>query len=320
MSLDISQHRDDALFFTGALMALVAAIIFAFNVKKKLHSDSSDKPQNAESLQQRILELNKKLKENEDQMADVYSKKSSISSTPLNNQDKESTHLRNLNLQIQKAREEERRRIAREIHDELGQQLTALKFDINWIKKKLNVDQENISNKARQALTLIDQTIHSVRKISSDLRPGILDDLGLIPALEWQCMDFEKRTGIKCSFRSYIQEVEFSTDFSVNVFRILQETLTNVARHSGATRVKINIALEKDIFSMSIIDNGTGINKGEKENKTSFGILGMKERALIYGGELSISGSSEDGTTVRVKIPLPKQGKSLWPEQNETRS
>jgi signal transduction histidine kinase len=310
----IQNTNGELLLILAALILFSVAVIAVFLIKKRTTSNNFTHKSESDKLHDNIRLLQQKLEEKDKELKQIQLYKNPKDQKALKTEDvsKNFKH-------IQEVREEERRRIAREIHDELGQQLTALKFDLNWIRKRLQPDQEAIAKKASQAMLLIDQTINSVRKISSELRPQILDDLGLIPALEWQCMDFEKRTGVRCHFKSSVPDVEFENEFGVNVFRILQETLTNVARHSGATKAKAEISFEKDIFCMRISDNGAGITDHETENNYSLGIIGMKERAMMYGGELHIQGSKENGTTVMVKIPLPKHGKKLWPEQNETK-
>ena len=149
--------------------------------------------------------------------------------------------LRALSAHLQSVREEERTLISREIHDELGQELTGLKMDLSWLVKRLSKNQKSLISKTESMLKLVDSTIQTVRRISSELRPGVLDDLGLIAAIEWQAQDFENRTGITCDFSSSVEEIGLDRDRSTAVFRIFQETLTNVSRHAKATRVKISL-------------------------------------------------------------------------------
>lgn len=211
--------------------------------------------------------------------------------------------LRSLSARLQSVREDERTRISREIHDELGQQLTGLKMDLHWVNKRLNKEQQELQNKIKTMMVLVDETVQSVRKISTDLRPGILD-LGLLAAIEWQCNEFEKRSGIKCKLDTELYDLHCNNDISTAVFRIFQEALTNIARHSAASRLVITIKVGGADLLMEMKDNGKGITEVEINNTKSLGLLGMKERANIFGGELFIEGIAEKGTSVKLKIPL----------------
>jgi PAS domain S-box-containing protein len=214
--------------------------------------------------------------------------------------------LRALSAHLQSIREEERTLISREIHDELGQDLTGLKMDLSWLIKRLPKNQELDVKKVESMLKLVDTTIQSVRRISTKLRPGVLDDLGLTAAIEWQAQDFQTRTGIQCEFNPNLREIDLDRDRSTTVFRIFQETLTNVARHASATRV--NICLNEEAAGLVLIveDNGRGIKEREISDPKSLGLLGMRERALIFGGEVTISGAPGKGTTVMLRIPLQR--------------
>ena len=215
--------------------------------------------------------------------------------------------LRALATHLQSVREEERTRIAREIHDELGQALTGLKFDLIWLGRHLSLtDPANIQlcqDKVRSMFGLIDTTIQLGRKIATELRPGILDDLGLVEALDWQAQEFQERTGIRCEFISLPEELELDNDRSTTLFRIFQETLTNVARHAKATQVRITLRVNAQEVQLEIQDNGRGITDQEINNSRSLGLLGMRERALVFGGEISLQGQAEKGTTVTVRLP-----------------
>ncbi len=214
--------------------------------------------------------------------------------------------LRRLSAHLQSAREEERTRIAREIHDELGQALTGLKMDLSWLAKKMQKTDENsdkIQQKIATMVSLIDSTISTVRKISSELRPGVLDYLGLPAAIEWQAQEFQNRTGTKCLIEKLPSEIEISNDVSTAIFRIFQETLTNITRHAEATEVNVLLNFTEDEISLEVKDNGKGIPQEEIENRKSFGLLGMEERAALFNGRFEIF-ASNPGTTVSVKIPL----------------
>jgi len=155
-------------------------------------------------------------------------------------------------------------------------------------------------------LELVDNTIQTVRRISTELRPGVLDDLGLVSAIEWQAHDFQDRTRIKCDFDSRLEEIKLDRDRSTAVFRIFQESLTNVSRHSEATGVNINLKADADTLILKIEDNGKGIKESEIFDPKSLGLLGMRERAILFGGNVEIKGIRDKGTTVVVSIPLRK--------------
>ncbi|HEX6223220.1 MAG TPA: PAS domain-containing sensor histidine kinase, partial [Chryseolinea sp.] len=214
--------------------------------------------------------------------------------------------IQKLTAYLEKVQEEERTRIAREIHDELGQQLTCLKMDASWMSKKISRDEKLLHEKLASMLSVIDETVKAVRRISSELRPGILDDLGLIPALEWQSQEFEKRTGIHSIYKSYLHDFNPPTEISTNIFRVYQEALTNIARHAQATEVETKLEEEGEDVVLTIRDNGLGIDKAEASRKNSLGLIGMRERALLFRGELFIEGESQKGTVVTLRIPLVK--------------
>lgn len=218
---------------------------------------------------------------------------------------KESTiQLRNLASHLQSIREEERRMIAREIHDELGQVLTVLKIQISLLSNKLRVDQTEIKEKIFSVSQVIDQTVETVQRITSKLRPGILDDLGLFPAIEWQAQDFESKTGIICDCELPAEDIELEQEKVTAVFRIFQEALTNVARHANANTVRVRVKTEGELLRVRITDNGKGITAKEIADYNSLGLLGMKERAMLFNGEVKISGEPNKGTSVSVTIPL----------------
>ena len=216
--------------------------------------------------------------------------------------------LRALSAHLQSVREEERTMIAREIHDELGQALTGLKMDLssvqNTLRKQGAGGLERCTERTTSMSKLIDATIQTVRRIATDLRPGILDDLGLVAAIEWQAQDFQKRTGIKCKLAPGVEDLELDSDRSTAAFRIFQETLTNVARHSLATEVDVSLSHCADGVVLEIKDNGKGIQEADISGSRSLGLLGMRERAHLLGGELKVSGTPGEGTTVIVRIPL----------------
>ncbi len=222
---------------------------------------------------------------------------------------KSEKNLRNLARHMELVRENERTSIAREIHDELGQSLTALKMDIYWLQKKFAHTDNELKKKTDSMIGLTDQTIQTVKKISSELRPGLLDDLGLIPAIEWQAEEFQKRFGIKCDLQIESEDIPIDLQGSTALFRIFQETLTNVARHSQATKLKVSLVEKNGQIEMTIKDNGIGINADQISNPKSFGLMGIKERILALGGESLIQGTKDKGTIVTVHIPIVKKEK-----------
>lgn len=214
-----------------------------------------------------------------------------------------------LTSRVHSLMEEERERISREVHDELGQSLSAIKMDINYLKKNMfddsGSDLLNLLKRLNDTSDLIDNTIGSVRRIAYELRPSILDDIGVIEAMKSYIFDFQKRTGITCNIKSNIEHVNFSKDPSTALYRILQEALTNVARHSEADMVSIVINnVGKDLI-VDLKDNGIGIATGGPARK-SLGILGMKERASAVGGRVDVKGAGGKGTSVTVTMPLMK--------------
>ena len=215
--------------------------------------------------------------------------------------------LRALAARLQAIREEERARVAREIHDELGQALTCMKIDLWQIREESSldpVDKDAVLLKIESLLGFIDATVDTVRRIASDLRPSILDDLGLVPAIEWQLSDFQRRTGIICAFRKP-RSLVIDKDYSSALFRVFQESLTNVARHSEAEKVEITLRKTKGELVLTIRDNGKGIRESEVSSAASLGILGMRERVLPFDGRIQITGKPGKGTRVTVRIPLP---------------
>ena len=220
------------------------------------------------------------------------------------NLQKSNEALRSLASHIETIREKERSHMAREIHDELGQQLTGLKMDISWLNKKINSQDEAVKEKMKDAIALIDKTVITVRRIATQLRPSILDDLGLIAAMEWQSEEFEKRSEIKSIFSSNVSQLTINTDVATAVFRIFQESLTNVLRHSQATEVISFFRLENNIITLFIEDNGIGFKENEIKNKKTLGLLGMKERIQLINGKYEINGNSGKGTSVIITVPL----------------
>ena len=217
--------------------------------------------------------------------------------------------LRALASRLQKVREEERTGIAREIHDELGQALTGLKLDIAWMKHRLPRDHE-VMAQCVSIIQRIDQTLTAVRRIATELRPSVLDQLGLAAALEWQGQEFATRTGIEVDMDISVDGTAIPDDLGSSVFRILQESLTNVARHAYAKRVHISLAQMPEVLTLEVTDDGVGIRQEQREQTTmSLGLIGMRERALACGGSFSMSSQQDHGTTVLLVVPLGKGDK-----------
>jgi len=212
--------------------------------------------------------------------------------------------LRELASHLQDIREEERTNIAREIHDELGQQLTALKMDIAWLSRKWNTENESIRNKIKSAIELADSTINTVRKIAAQLRPSMLDDLGLAEAIAWQSSEFTSRTGIVVNCFTDVPDDKFSPSVSTAVFRIFQEALTNIARHARATEVVCQLQNKNNLLCLVVKDNGIGFDITGQAKRKTLGLLGMKERAIMLNGKYCIESKPGEGTKVAVEIPL----------------
>jgi PAS domain S-box-containing protein len=210
---------------------------------------------------------------------------------------------------IERVREDERTGIAREIHDELGQALTALKIDLAWVAQRLPPDEperrDALIDKLGEMARMTDETIDCVRRISSELRPGVLDDLGLLAAIEWQAQEFERRTGIECAVESNLGDDRLERNLSTAVFRIFQEALTNVVRHARASRVDVLLRCADRRLTLQVQDNGVGIAEDAIFRPNSLGLTGMRERARRLGGSVTISSKAGLGTLVVVDVSHP---------------
>jgi signal transduction histidine kinase len=225
--------------------------------------------------------------------------------------------LRALSVYLQHVREEERTRIAREVHDELGQALTSCKLDISILANRLPKNLKPLIDKAKALSAHMDATIQTVRRIATDLRPGILDHLGLVAALEWQANEFQTRTGIKCDVHARLHDPQLQPQLATAFFRIFQETLTNVIRHAGATQVAVHLKQANGRIILEVKDNGRGISPEEISNTRSMGLLGMRERAALLGGEFKIAPLRDThGTKITVSIPL----RTVDPEKSNENS
>jgi signal transduction histidine kinase len=213
------------------------------------------------------------------------------------------TELRRLNGHLQNIREEERKHIAREIHDELGQQLTAIKMDVVWIDKKMPEETTAIKSKLKNIIGLLDGSNQSVRKILSELRPGILDEHGLLETIEWLRLQFTEATGIPVKFTTTEKNIKVSEQIAICIFRVYQEAFTNITRHSHAKNVSSSISIIEQDIILVIEDNGVGFDTGSVQNKKSFGILGMKERVLALAGKFELITSPGKGSKITVSLP-----------------
>ncbi len=212
--------------------------------------------------------------------------------------------LRELGRRSRAARERERAMIAREIHDEVGHALTALKMDLSWLRDRLPAHGNEVARKTRDMLTLIDATINHARALASQLRPAVLDQLGLLAAIEWEAQEFTRRTRVPCELELPVENTQFDADRSTDVFRILQEALTNITRHARATAVIIRLQVSPEDLVLAVHDNGRGITDHEISNAGSLGLVGMRERALLWRGELGVRRVRRGGTCVTARIPL----------------
>ena len=221
---------------------------------------------------------------------------------------------RELSVRLEAAEESERKRIARELHDEFGQMLTGLKFDLSWLERRLS-EQPSLTSysvvlgKTRSMTNLTDDLIHMVRRIATSLRPSILDDLGLVPALEWHTNDFQTRTGIKCTFSSELQghQESLASEQATALFRIAQELFTNILRHAEASHVKLVLKKNHEFLTLSVRDDGRGLDDHSNSQLPSLGLLGIRERVTSFGGDFQIQGKSGKGTLATVRLPLAEK-------------
>jgi signal transduction histidine kinase len=218
-----------------------------------------------------------------------------------------SEQLRALSASVSSAREDEGVRIARELHDELGSALTSLKWDLETVSGTVSESLDRATvDRLRERLTgmtqAVDATIGAVRRIAADLRPSVLDDLGLADAIEWQTQQVQAQTGVTCRFDRAIEDVVVTTEQSTAVFRILQEALTNIRRHAGASTIEVRLAIETGALVLQVSDNGRGITEEERAAPRSLGIVGMRERAALIGATLEVTGTAARGTVITVRL------------------
>ena len=218
--------------------------------------------------------------------------------------------LRELSTAAHTIREQEQRRVAREIHDELGQSLTALKMDVAWMLGNLSAGSPSLADKLTTMQGQLDATVAATRRISSDLRPLMLDDLGLIAAAEWLAQSFSERSGIPCDLRIRPPDLELAEPHASALYRILQESLTNVARHARAKRVEVSIERSNGAVRLRVRDDGRGFVPAEARTHKTYGLLGLRERTLLLGGEARVASEPGRGTTIEVRIPLEQEAAS----------
>jgi PAS domain S-box-containing protein len=209
-----------------------------------------------------------------------------------------------LATKVETIREQERTHMAREIHDELGQQLTGLKMDITWINRKIKTEDAALQERINDTVSLIDKTVITVRRLSSELRPSILDDLGLVAAMDWQNEEFMRRSEIKAVFTSSAPAIQVNSEIATALFRIFQECLTNVMRHAKATEVNTNISVDNNVVRLEVADNGIGFDEALVKDKKTLGLLGMQERVALINGTCQIKGNKNSGTSVIITVPL----------------
>ena len=209
--------------------------------------------------------------------------------------------IKEMALAASSVREQEKSRIARELHDELGQSLTALKIDVVWMKQNLSAPTAELAGKLTEMQQLVDSTVMATRRLSSDLRPLILDDLGLAAAAEWLVQNFTQHTGVACEL-AISPGLEIAEPRATGVFRVLQESLTNIARHAQATQVEVNLAEEEGRVVLHVQDNGLGFDASAPRKQGSFGLLGIRERAALLGGDVVIESTPGKGTLVEVRL------------------
>jgi signal transduction histidine kinase len=279
--------------FTPVIPEILRAKVSVFtDLHKKSHKIAAQATQ--------LIQLNKVL---EEQLASITLLNDELTGANAELRDSRE-QLRHLTARIHALREEERGRIAREIHDDLGGSLTALKMDLHRAMRALGSNDHPLNANLNDCSRMIDQLVGRVRRIATELRPALLDEVGLSAAVEWQLQEFEQRSGIRSLLHLTVADLPLAPETATTVFRIFQEALTNVARHAKATQVEVNLQEQPDHLVLQVCDNGRGIQLAELNNTQSLGLVSMRERVQLLSGELNISGHPDQGTTVFVKIPL----------------
>ena len=284
---------------TDKLLATIKEVL-SENKDRKLRSPLEQKESNDEVERMHSDVLARKL---EEKVSELEKERDALL--------KSEARFHDLASHLQSVREEERKHIAREVHDELGQALTGLSMDAHWIISKLRDDQHALEERAQSMIQGIDSSIRLVQRIITELRPALLDDLGLEESILWYSEQFQERTGISCDVSLNMDDVELNTDKSVAIFRIIQESLTNIARHAEATKVTVNVEKTDHILLVNISDNGKGITQKEIEARDSFGVMGIRERVEFFGGNVTITGKPNMGTTVLLSMPQDDKATTL---------
>jgi signal transduction histidine kinase len=212
-----------------------------------------------------------------------------------------------VSTRLNDAREQERARMARDIHDHLGQSLTALKLDIAEVgRRNRSGESKAVEERLEEMNALIDTAINDVQRVAAELRPVILDDLGFVHAIEAYLRDVERRSHLRCVLDSQVSDVPIAADAATALFRILQEALTNVIRHAAARRVDVTLTADDEAVALVIQDDGVGIPAAEEVNPRAMGLVGMRDRARLFGGSVQVAGGPRGGTRVTARLPLTK--------------
>jgi len=286
------QHSQEVLLSIGGLIADTIQ-------RKKLEEELARHRQTLEDL---IVKRTENLRATNQTLLDEIEKHEETQKTLLNSQDQ----LRKLSNQIQTIREEEKSRISREVHDELGQSLTGLKMDLLHVKDKCPEESVELREQLEAMIAVVDNTIKSVQRIAMELRPPILDAFGICEAIVWQARECTKKLGIRFDLQGLQEQVKIEQDLQTTLFRVFQETLTNIVRHAAASRVEVSLYTESECLILMIRDNGKGMNEDDIKHSDSLGLIGIRERVHAWEGEVEFQGSPGKGTTVTVKIPLKK--------------
>jgi signal transduction histidine kinase len=216
--------------------------------------------------------------------------------------------LKQMNARLERSREEERKKISRELHDELGQMLTGAKLHLSYVAEELDVQDPELRTMLMNLLDILDKSVQSVRNLSMELRPGLVEDMGLFNAIQFHATRFSSQTKIPVQIVNEVPELEIEPSISIHVFRIFQEALNNISKHAKATMVNVFITMEEGIFRMQISDNGEGFNVSANGNKSTLGLTSMQERSEIVNGTYHIKSAKGVGTVIEIKIPLMQTG------------